>query len=109
MARWSGCSVKAHRPWLMALRVVSLPATTNRMKNEASSASVSDSPSTLPLTRAEVRSSVGCSRRSAARPRMSSARSLPAFMKASTGSSPSGTYSVSPKDKMMLERLKTVS
>ena len=49
MARWSGCSVKAHRPWLMALRVVSLPATTSRMKNEASSASVSDSPSTLAL------------------------------------------------------------
>ena len=40
---------------------------------------------------------------------MSSARSVPAFMKASTGSSPSGTYSVSPKDRMMFDRLNTVS
>ena len=45
----------------MALRVVSLPATTSRMKNDASSAWLSHSPSTLALTRAEVRSSVGCS------------------------------------------------
>ena len=31
-ARWSGCSVSSFRPQLMALRVVSLPATTSRMK-----------------------------------------------------------------------------
>ena len=36
-SRWSGCSVSAFMPWLMALRVVSLPATTSRMKNEPNS------------------------------------------------------------------------
>ena len=38
-ARWSGCSVRASSPWLMALRVVSLPATTSRMKKDATSVS----------------------------------------------------------------------
>ena len=33
----SGKSVSAFMPWLMALRVVSLPATTSRMKNEPNS------------------------------------------------------------------------
>ena len=36
----SGCSVRASSPWEMALRVVSLPATTSRMKNDAISAGV---------------------------------------------------------------------
>ena len=37
-ARWSGCSVMASSPWLIALRVVSFPATTSRMKKDANSA-----------------------------------------------------------------------
>ncbi len=45
-SRWSGKSVNAFRPWLIALRVVSLPATTSRMKNEPNSCAVSCSPST---------------------------------------------------------------
>ena len=53
----------ASKPWLMALRVVSLPATTSKMKKAATSVSVSASPSTFVLTRADVTSSVGCSRR----------------------------------------------
>ena len=44
-ARCSGCSVSRCRPQLMALRVVSLPATTSRMKKLASSSGVSRSPS----------------------------------------------------------------
>ena len=36
-ARCSGCSLNAFMPWLIALRVVSLPATTSRTKNEPSS------------------------------------------------------------------------
>ena len=36
-SRWSGWSVSAFIPWLIALRVVSLPATTRRMKNEPNS------------------------------------------------------------------------
>jgi hypothetical protein len=32
-----GVSVSAFIPWLIALRVVSLPATTSRMKNEPNS------------------------------------------------------------------------
>ena len=39
-AIWSGCSVSACRPWEMALRVVSFPAATRRMKNDAISAGV---------------------------------------------------------------------
>ena len=43
----------------MALRVVSLPATTSRMKNEASSALVSCSPSMFAVASAVIRSSFG--------------------------------------------------
>ena len=46
-------------PWLIALRVVSLPAADSRMKNEAISADVSRSPSTSACTRFVVRSSAG--------------------------------------------------
>ena len=46
-------------PWLIALRVVSLPATTSRMKNDPNSSVVSRWPSTSACMRAEVRSSVG--------------------------------------------------
>jgi hypothetical protein len=48
--RWSGFSLSSCRPQLIALRVVSLPATTSRMKNEASSSGVSRSPSISALT-----------------------------------------------------------
>ena len=50
----------------MALRVVSLPATTSSMKNDASSAWVSASPSMLVVMSAVVRSSVGRTTRRAA-------------------------------------------
>ena len=50
----------------MALRVVSLPAPDNRMKNEAISADDSRSPSTSARTRFEVRSSAGSARRDSA-------------------------------------------
>jgi hypothetical protein len=70
-ARWSGCSAKASRPLLMALRVVSFPAMTKRMKKDATSAGESDSPSMLLWTRAEVTSSVGSLRRASASSDMS--------------------------------------
>ena len=54
-------------PWLIAVRVVSLPATARRMKNGAISLSASMSPSTSLWTSFEVRSSVGFFRRSSAR------------------------------------------
>ena len=41
IARWSGLLVSASMPWLIALRVVSLPATTSSKKNEPSSPVVS--------------------------------------------------------------------
>ena len=65
-ARWSGYSVNSISACDSALRVVSLPATTSRMKNEASSALVSCSPSMLAVTSAETRSSRGAWARSAA-------------------------------------------
>src|SRR4249919_908621 len=58
-ARWSGYSVSSISACDSAVRVVSLPATTSRMKNEASSALVSCSPSMLAVTSAETRSSRG--------------------------------------------------
>ena len=108
-ARWSGCWVMASSPWLMALRVVSLPATTSRMKKAAISVSVSASPSTFVLTRAEVTSSVGCSLRWAARSSISMLSCWAAVMKATIGSVPSGTYSGSPLERMTFDALKTVS
>ena len=93
----------------MALRVVSLPATTRRMKNAAISVSLSASPSTLVLTKAEVTSSVGCSRRYVARSVMSRLSCCAAFMKATIGSSPGLTYSVSPAERITFDALNTVS
>ena len=107
--RWSGCWVSASSPWLMALRVVSFPATTSRMKKDATSLSVSASPSTFVLTRAEVMSSVGWSLRNRARSSMSRLSCCAAVMNASIGSAPSGTYSVSPLERMTLEAWNTVS
>ncbi len=51
-------------PWLIALRVVSLPATTSRMKNEPNSCGVSCSPSTSAAIITEVMSSCGLALRS---------------------------------------------
>ena len=53
-------------PWLMALRVVSLPAADSRMKNDPISDDVRRSPLTSARTRLVVRSSVGRARRSSA-------------------------------------------
>lgn len=49
-------------PWLIALRVVSLPAAVNSKKNDPISADDNVSPSTSACTRLVVRSSVGCAR-----------------------------------------------
>ena len=57
---WSGCSSSASIPWLMALRVVSLPATDSSMKKTLKSMSVSRSPSTSACRRALAMSSPGC-------------------------------------------------
>ncbi len=52
-------------PWLIAVRVVSLPATTSRMKNDPNSWAVSRSPSTSAFIMIEVMSSRGfCTRSS---------------------------------------------
>ena len=63
-SRWSGKSVSAFIPWLIALRVVSLPATTSRMKNDPNSCGVSCSPSTSASIMIDVMSSRGVARRS---------------------------------------------
>ena len=54
-------------PWLIAFRVVSLPAAVSRMKNDAISGDVRRSPSSSACTRFVVRSSVGRVRRCSAR------------------------------------------
>src|SRR6516165_5746606 len=77
-SRWPGKSVSSTSECEIAFRVVSLPATTSRMKNEASSALVSCSPSMFALASAVTRSSPGRPARSAASPVTSSASSAPA-------------------------------
>ena len=67
-------------PWLIALRVVSLPAPDSRMKNEAISAEVNRSPSTSACTRLVVRSSRGRDRRDSANCAPYAARSRTALM-----------------------------
>ena len=89
-ARCSGCSLSASSPWEMALRVVSLPATASNTKNEPSSASSNVSPSTVLLTSAEVRSSVGFRRRASPSSWTSWASSDPAVSRAVTMSAPGG-------------------
>ena len=59
----SGNCVNAHMPWLMAVRVVSLPAAMSRRKNGPRSSGGIASPSTSACTSVVVRSSSGCSRR----------------------------------------------
>ena len=58
-SRWSGCRVSSRSPWLIVLRVVSLPAVARRMKNDAISSDDSWSPSTSALTSAVHRSARG--------------------------------------------------
>ena len=82
----------------MALRVVSLPAVSSRMKKEASSPWVSASPSMLVVMSAVVRSSVGWSTRCGAELVHQLGELLAGVEKASTGSVPSGMYSGSPSD-----------
>src|SRR5580658_10178691 len=69
----------------MALRVVSFPAMTKRMKKDATSAGESDSPSMLLCTRAEVTSSVGSLRRASARSDMSVVSDCEASISATSG------------------------
>ena len=64
IARWSSLRVSCSSPWLIALRVVSLPAAESRMKKLAISIGSSRSPSTSACIIAETRSSVGFARRS---------------------------------------------
>ena len=59
MRRWSGFCESRFIPWLIAVRVVSLPATARRMKNGAISFGASMSSPTSLWTSFEVRSSVG--------------------------------------------------
>jgi len=96
-ARSAGKSVSALMPWLIALRVVSLPATTRRMKNDPSSWLVSRSPSTSAWMRAVVMSSRG-------RVRRASASACP-YWKSSTAAAMSSSrllaYSGSPTPRMM--------
>ena len=93
----------------MAVRVVSLPAVSSRMKNEASSPEVRASPSMLVVISAVVRSSVGSSVRRALNSFISWVSSSPAPMRASTGSVPSGMNSGSPLLRMMFEQRSTVA
>ena len=65
--RWSGKSVSAFMPWLMALRVVSLPATTRSTKKEPNSSGVRLCPSTSAWEMVVVMSSRGWRSRSARR------------------------------------------
>src|SRR5271166_4624331 len=109
-ARCPGYSVNSISACDRALRVVSLPATTSKMKNEASSALVSCSPSMLAVTSAETRSSAGACARSAARPVTRSASACPAPSNCITAwSMSSERNSGSAPDKMMLVLARTMS
>ncbi len=86
-ARWSGFCDSRWAPRVMALRVVSLPATANRMKKGATSLGASRSSPRSVWTRAEVRSSVGFLRRSSAISFIRPVRVMPAPSMAPTTSS----------------------
>jgi hypothetical protein len=91
-------------PWLIAVRVVSLPATASRMKKDAISSSVSRSPSSSVLTSADVRSSLGCLTRCWAMSRRTAASDAPASRKTPIGFSVSGgRNSGSPPDRMTFD------
>ena len=89
--------------------MVSLPAVSRRMKNDASSDCVRASPSMLVVTSAVVRSSVGCSRRKAASSVMSAVSSWPASSMATRWSLPAGRYSGSSEEAITFEHRKTVA
>ncbi len=93
-------------PWLSAVRVVSLPATASRMKNEPSSWGVSTSSSTSALRSAVVRSSPGFDRLNSASSFISCTRVMPAPMIAGIGSSP--TNSASPPPRILFVASSTV-
>ena len=89
-SHWSGKSVKAIMPWVIELRVVSLPATASRITKKPNSSSESLWPSTSACTSLVTRSSPGWPARSAAicMPYMiSSTDALIASLLANSGSS----------------------
>ena len=65
-SHWSGLSKKAFMPWVMALRVVSLPATASIMTKKPNSSSVRPRSSTWALMSLVTMSSCGFALRSAA-------------------------------------------
>ena len=93
----------------MALRVVSLPATTRRMKKDATSDAVRASPSMLVVMRAEVTSSVGLTRRSSASSDMRSVSCCARLHERHQRVGARGTYSGSPWLRITLDAAKTVS
>ena len=93
---------------LMAVRVVSLPATARRMKNGAISWGASMSSPRVLLTSAEVRSLRGCWRRSSASSFMMVTSWTPAPIRASPMSRPC-SISGSPAPRMTLVASSTVS
>ena len=93
----------------MELRVVSLPATTSRMKKLASSARVSRSPSTSALTMRLVRSSDSTPTFDSATSSMRLVNPPPAVRMAVIRSPISGTYSSSAAPRMMFDWSNTKS
>ena len=93
----------------MALRVVSLPATTSRMKKLASSARVSRSPSTSALTRMLVRSPLSTPTLDSATSSISWVKAPPAVRMAVMRSPKSGTYSSSPAPRITFDWSNTKS
>ena len=99
--------MNAHSACAIAVRVVSLPAVTRRTKKLASSWWVSASPSTSELTSADTRSSTGFATRSAPSDSIIAVSVAPASRTAVTGCTPSGMYSESPPDRIVLEQRST--
>jgi hypothetical protein len=109
ISRCSGLPVSATRPWLIALRVVSLPATASRMKNEPISWSDSRSPSTSACASAVTRSWRGCCRRSCASSDSRPDSAAPEPSSAVAMFAPSGTYSGSCAPRITFECRNTSS
>ena len=107
LRRSAGWSESAFMPWLIALRVVSLPAATSSTKNDASSWSVSVWPSIWAFRSCAVRSSFGFARRSLPISFISSTSARPALSAAMIGFAPGATYSGSPRPRMMFVWSKT--
>jgi hypothetical protein len=66
-SHWSGCSKKACIPWVMALRVVSLPATASSNTKNPNSSELNSCPSVSAWTSLVTMSSIGQRLRSSAR------------------------------------------